>query len=60
MCLITSFLFLIGLSQISGAQVIVHEALPGATHRTVVISGTPDETQAAQSLLHAFILTGSS
>ncbi|KAL8541782.1 hypothetical protein ACS0TY_002875 [Phlomoides rotata] len=47
------------LRQISGAKVIVHDPLPGATQRVVVISGTPDETQAAQSLLQAFMLTGS-
>ncbi|KAM1794079.1 hypothetical protein ACFX11_034596 [Malus domestica] len=46
------------LRQISGAKVIVHEPRPGTTDRIIVISGTPDETQAAQSLLHAFILTG--
>lgn len=46
--------------QISGAKVIVHEPRPGSSDRIVVISGTPDETQAAQSLLHAFILTGPS
>ncbi|KAF3435099.1 hypothetical protein FNV43_RR22186 [Rhamnella rubrinervis] len=48
------------LRQISGAKVIVHEPRPGSSDRIVVISGTPDETQAAQSLLHAFILTGPS
>ncbi|KAL5562682.1 hypothetical protein UlMin_032429 [Ulmus minor] len=48
------------LRQISGAKVIVHEPRPGSSDRVVVISGTPDETQAAQSLLHAFILTGPS
>lgn len=48
------------IKQISGADVIVHEALPGIRNRIVVISGTPNETQAAQSLIHAFILTGSS
>ncbi|KAM1344931.1 hypothetical protein FF1_034352 [Malus domestica] len=48
------------LRQISGAKVIVHEPRPGTTDRIIVISGTPDETQAAQSLLHAFILTGPS
>ncbi|KAH6789927.1 hypothetical protein C2S51_004933 [Perilla frutescens var. frutescens] len=47
------------LRQISGAKVIVQEPHPGTTQRTVVISGTPDETQAAQSLLQAFILAGS-
>ncbi|KAM1763559.1 hypothetical protein ACFX11_002890 [Malus domestica] len=48
------------LRQISSAKVIVHEPRPGTTDRIIVISGTPDETQAAQSLLHAFILTGPS
>ncbi|XAR53015.1 hypothetical protein NMG60_11021393 [Bertholletia excelsa] len=48
------------LRQISGAKVVVHERHPGTTDRIVIISGTPDETQAAQSLLQAFILTGPS
>ncbi|KAF6160634.1 hypothetical protein GIB67_019574 [Kingdonia uniflora] len=44
--------------QISGAKVTVHEPRLGSTDRTIIISGTPDQTQAAQSLLHAFILSG--
>ncbi|XP_054777693.1 LOW QUALITY PROTEIN: KH domain-containing protein HEN4-like [Prosopis cineraria] len=48
------------LRQISGATVIVHEPRPGTKDKTIVMSGTPDQTQAAQSLLQAFILTGSS
>ncbi|KAJ6691075.1 KH DOMAIN-CONTAINING PROTEIN HEN4 [Salix koriyanagi] len=48
------------LRQISGAKVIVHEPRLGTSDRIIVISGTPDETQAAQSLLQAFILTGQS
>ncbi|KAJ7968311.1 KH domain-containing protein family [Quillaja saponaria] len=48
------------LRQISGAKVVVHEPLPGLSDMIIVISGTPDETQAAQSLLQAFILTGPS
>ncbi|KAL3730018.1 hypothetical protein ACJRO7_027081 [Eucalyptus globulus] len=47
------------LRQISGAKVTVHEPRLGKSESTIVISGTPDEAQAAQSLLHAFILTGS-
>lgn len=47
------------LRQISGAKVMVHEPRPGTTDRIIVISGTPDETQAAQSLLQAFILSES-
>jgi len=54
---LTSFCFRY---QISGAKVVVHESLPATGDRTIVISGTPDETRAAQSLLQAFILTGSS
>ncbi|KAL0335422.1 UNVERIFIED_CONTAM: KH domain-containing protein HEN4 [Sesamum radiatum] len=37
------------LRQISGAKVIVQEPRPGTTQRTVIISGTPDETQAARA-----------
>ncbi|KAI3702237.1 hypothetical protein L6452_27966 [Arctium lappa] len=44
------------LRQISGAKVVVHEPGSGTTDHTVIISGTPDETQSAQSLLQAFIL----
>ncbi|KAL0863044.1 hypothetical protein Bca101_042162 [Brassica carinata] len=46
------------LRQISGARVIVHEPQLGTSDRIIVISGTPDQTQAAQNLLHAFILKG--
>ncbi|KAG8368593.1 hypothetical protein BUALT_Bualt15G0061600 [Buddleja alternifolia] len=46
------------LRQISGAKVIVLEHLPGTTESTFVISGTPHETQAAVSLLQAFVLVG--
>ncbi|KAL8195214.1 hypothetical protein R6Q57_025617 [Mikania cordata] len=41
---------------ISGAKVVVHEPGPGKPDYVVVISGTPDQTQSAQSLLQAFIL----
>nr|KYP63080.1 KH domain-containing protein At4g18375 family [Cajanus cajan] len=46
------------LRQISGAKVVIRER-PGTTDRTIVISGSPNETKAAQSLLQAFILSGS-
>ncbi|KAH0923013.1 hypothetical protein HID58_023031 [Brassica napus] len=46
------------LRQISGARVIVHEPQLGTSDRIIVISGTPDQTQSAQNLLHAFILKG--
>nr|XP_043623161.1 KH domain-containing protein HEN4-like [Erigeron canadensis] len=48
------------LKQISGAKVVVHEPHSGTSDHIVVISGTPDETQSAQSLLQAFILAGQS
>lgn len=38
---------------------MVQKPFPGTREMTVVISGTPDETQAAQNLLQAFFLTGS-
>lgn len=44
--------------EISGAKVKVHMLAPGASERVVEISGTPDKTHAAQSLLQAFILSG--
>ncbi|XP_012081696.1 KH domain-containing protein HEN4 isoform X2 [Jatropha curcas] len=44
------------LRQISGAKVEVCDPSPGKNDRTVVISGTPDQTRAAQSLFQAFIL----
>ncbi|KAL2342051.1 hypothetical protein Fmac_009991 [Flemingia macrophylla] len=47
------------LRQISGARVIVHEPRPGTSDWRIVISGSPDETKTAQSLLQSFILSGS-
>ncbi|KAI3755334.1 hypothetical protein L1987_55131 [Smallanthus sonchifolius] len=44
------------LRQISGAKVVVHEPGSETTDYIVVISGTPDQTQSAQTLLQAFIL----
>lgn len=44
--------------QISGAAVKLHKPRPGALGWTVEISGTPEQTHSAQSLLQAFILSG--
>jgi poly(rC)-binding protein 2/3/4 len=44
--------------QISGANVTVYDPSAGTSGGKVVISGTPDQTFAAQSLLQAFIQTG--
>ncbi|KAI5436123.1 KH domain-containing protein HEN4 [Lathyrus oleraceus] len=43
--------------QISGANVTVYDPSVGTSGGKVVISGTPDQTFAAQSLLQAFIQT---
>nr|KAJ0199874.1 hypothetical protein LSAT_V11C600307040 [Lactuca sativa] len=48
------------LRQIPGAKVVVHEPRSGTSDHIVVISGTPNETQSAQSLLQAFILADQS
>ncbi|KAG5036516.1 hypothetical protein AAZX31_07G018400 [Glycine max] len=44
--------------QTSGANVVVHDPKPGATEGLVIVSGAPDQTHAAQSLIQAFILCG--
>lgn len=44
------------LRQISGAKVVVHQPGSGRNDHLLVISGTPNETQSAQSLIQAFIL----
>uniref|UniRef100_A0A5B7C233 K Homology domain-containing protein n=1 Tax=Davidia involucrata TaxID=16924 RepID=A0A5B7C233_DAVIN len=46
------------MKQISGAKVIVQDPCRGESEGKVIISGTLDQTRAAQSLLQAFILTG--
>eukprot|EP00270_Netrium_digitus_P004411 TRINITY_DN1548_c0_g1_i2.p1 TRINITY_DN1548_c0_g1~~TRINITY_DN1548_c0_g1_i2.p1 ORF type:complete len:238 (-),score=66.73 TRINITY_DN1548_c0_g1_i2:290-925(-) len=43
---------------ISGARVNVQEVQEGGHDRIVEISGTPEQLQAAQSLLQAFIISG--
>ncbi|XP_021274914.1 KH domain-containing protein HEN4 isoform X5 [Herrania umbratica] len=43
------------LKEISGAKVEVHDPSPGESEGIVFISGTPDQTLIAQSLLQAFI-----
>jgi len=48
----------LGFPQTSGANVVVHDPKPGATEGLVIVSGAPDQTHAAQSLIQAFILCG--
>ncbi|KAL5714362.1 hypothetical protein ACHQM5_016335 [Ranunculus cassubicifolius] len=43
--------------QISGAKVVVNEPFPGERKATVIVSGTPEQTQAAQSVLQALIIS---
>ncbi|MED6218928.1 hypothetical protein PIB30_031157 [Stylosanthes scabra] len=49
---------LVQIQQISGANVVVHDSKPGAAECIVSVSGAPDQTQFAQSLIQAFILCG--
>ncbi|XP_077216677.1 KH domain-containing protein HEN4-like [Tasmannia lanceolata] len=51
---------LIRIREISAAKVTIQDPLPGTNERMVFISGTPDQTQAAQCLIQAFILSGRS
>ena len=44
--------------QISGAKVKLHDSQHGASDRVIEISGTPEQTHAAKSLLQAFMATG--
>lgn len=46
--------------EISGATVKLRDPVTGASERVIEISGTPEQSQAAQSLIHAFMLTGQS
>ncbi|CAN4095177.1 unnamed protein product [Withania somnifera] len=45
------------ITRISGAKVVVHDPVAGSTEGTAVVSGTPDQVRAAQTLIHAFILS---
>lgn len=45
--------------QISEAKITITEPRPEAKETLIIISGTPDQTHAAQSLLQAFILSES-
>ncbi|KAF5190689.1 Rna-binding kh domain-containing protein rcf3 [Thalictrum thalictroides] len=44
--------------QISGSKITITEPKPEATETVIIISGTPEQTHAAQSLLQAFVLSG--
>ncbi|XP_058081787.1 RNA-binding KH domain-containing protein RCF3-like [Magnolia sinica] len=44
--------------EISGAKITITDTAPGATETVIIISGTPEQTHAAQSLLQAFVMSG--
>uniref|UniRef100_A0A0C9RWN6 TSA: Wollemia nobilis Ref_Wollemi_Transcript_8244_2694 transcribed RNA sequence n=1 Tax=Wollemia nobilis TaxID=56998 RepID=A0A0C9RWN6_9CONI len=44
--------------EISGAKIKLHDSRSGSSDRVIEISGTPEQTHAAKSLLQAFIATG--
>ncbi|XP_026454250.1 KH domain-containing protein HEN4-like isoform X2 [Papaver somniferum] len=44
--------------QISGAKITGHDVRPGSAEGVVIVSGTSDQIHVAQSLIHAFILSG--
>ncbi|KAL5847136.1 hypothetical protein ACOSQ3_010660 [Xanthoceras sorbifolium] len=43
--------------QISDAKITITEPKPGATETVIIISGTPEQTHAAQSLIQAFVIS---
>ncbi|BFG19558.1 hypothetical protein CerSpe_058320 [Prunus speciosa] len=43
--------------QISDAKVTITEPKPGALETVIIISGTPEQTHAAQSLIQAFVMS---
>lgn len=43
--------------QISEAKITITEPRPEATETAIIISGTPEQTHAAQSLIQAFVLS---
>ncbi|KAI9084476.1 hypothetical protein K1719_033464 [Acacia pycnantha] len=49
---------LIQIQQISGANVVVHGPNLGASEGLVIVSGAPDQTRAAQTLIQAFVFCG--
>lgn len=45
------------LFQISDAKITINEPKPGAAETVIIISGTPEQTHAAQSLIQAFVMS---
>lgn len=47
------------LFQISDAKITINDPKPGASETAIIISGTPEQTHAAQSLIQAFVISES-
>lgn len=45
--------------EISDAKITINDPKPGATETAIIISGTPEQTHAAQSLIQAFVISES-
>ncbi|WOG98934.1 hypothetical protein DCAR_0418280 [Daucus carota subsp. sativus] len=45
--------------EISDAKITITDPKPGAAETAIIISGTPEQTCAAQSLIHAFVISES-
>uniref|UniRef100_A0A5B7AWQ7 K Homology domain-containing protein n=1 Tax=Davidia involucrata TaxID=16924 RepID=A0A5B7AWQ7_DAVIN len=43
--------------EISDAKITISDPKPGATETVIIISGTPEQTHAAQSLIQAFVIS---
>ncbi|CAI9753515.1 unnamed protein product [Fraxinus pennsylvanica] len=43
--------------EISDANIAITDTKPGATETVIIISGTPEQTSAAQSLIQAFVIS---
>ncbi|GKV33499.1 hypothetical protein SLEP1_g42004 [Rubroshorea leprosula] len=43
--------------EISDAKIIITDPKPGAAETVIIISGTPEQTHAAQSLIQAFVMS---
>ncbi|CAA2959921.1 KH domain-containing HEN4-like [Olea europaea subsp. europaea] len=43
--------------EISDANITITDTKPGATETVIIISGTPEQTSAAQSLIQAFVIS---
>ncbi|CAN0921956.1 KH domain-containing protein HEN4 [Linum grandiflorum] len=48
---------LMQIRQISEAKIIITDPKPGAIETVIIISGTPEQTNAAQSLIQAFVMS---